>query len=324
MSRRLVLVLYAAAVLAPVARASFDLSLIPQVVTGRIQRHDPVTNVALGSFGAPNANNVTLDQANNRVFVSDPSSGFIRSYNYNTGDSMGVTFIGVNVAQFAYNASVNSLFYVTTSGTIGRYNFTTGANNTIAGVAGVSYRTLDTRDGIVSLAGVTSGNALHYTAINASTFAIQDQVGIGFLVSGTRLGKACLSTNGSGYQFGYTGVSSTGTLSVYFGGVTTSGFLTFATSTTLPNFNSTVVLPSIANAHDGYFAIGQDIASTTSLRVEGYTNNGVLLHQNVSAGYSFGAGNFGAANVVAPEPASMLALAGAVGLVLRRRRNSTR
>lgn len=318
---RFALVLGVLAVGATQAFASFDLSLVPQNSTGRVNRHDPINSVGLGSFSAPGATNVTLDQAGGRVFVSSPASPSLRSYNYSTGEFLVTHPMGLVPGQFSYNSAQNSIFMVSASGgLIQRVNLATGTVNNISGVGGVTWRSVMTAGNVATFMGTNGASQIVMQSFDAGTLMSNDFLNTSATaLPGTRIGKGHLTTRGTGLYFAFAFINSLSGTSFVSGGATDTGFVTSVSTLELAGFGNTVT-PSAMAGHNGFYFLGQDSASATTMRVNGYAFNRDLVSASTATGYTFADSNFGAANIVAPEPATMVALGAGVVALMRRRR----
>lgn len=300
--------------------ASFDLSLFPQASTGRIQRHDPTAGVGLGGFSAPGVNNLALDQTNRRVFASTATSSRLRSYDYNNGDFLGMLELGAIPSQFSYNSLTNSVFFVAPGGVARRVNASTGTIDNIPGlIAGITWRTMMSAGNAVILVGTNSGNMVITQSFNATTLAFTDSLATGAIaLPGTRMGKGVLVPTGSGFTFGFSFLNGSGAVQALYGPVASSGFINSISEVNLAGF-SNVILPSAMPAHNGLFFLGSDSTVTSTMRVNGYSITGDLVSQSTAAGFAFADSNFGAVNIVAPEPGTLLALGAGAFALLRRR-----
>lgn len=301
--------------------ASYDLSLIPQLSNHKINRFDPVTGVNLGSFNVANPENLTLDQSHSRVFVSHSASTRIRSYDYNLGNYLDTYELSALPIQSVYHAGSNSLFCVTTTGVVKRLNLTNGAITDITGIAGITYKTIALTGDVLIAAGTNSSNAINTLSLNATTLAMTDNFNIGVTVAASsRLGKSIIMNRGTFLNVVIPFVSSSGTVGAFFGSTSLTGFVNSGFTQLPTGFNSFTV-PSAMPGHNGYFLLGLDSASTTTMRVQGYSFAADMTSVATSTGYVFVDSNFGAVNIVAPEPASLLAL-GLGMLVLARRKSA--
>lgn len=320
MQARLLLSLVAVTLAVP-GFTSFDLALVPSA--GQVRRYDPDANINLGGFNVPNTNNVTLDQANNRLFVSDTAGNWIRAYNYNTGAALGAWNIGGQVAQMSYHAGTNSLFVATTAGSLARLAVSTGSTNSVALPVGLAARTVAVSATSVSVMGTTSSSGLSYAAFDPVSLSLNDSITIGVAaLPGAPIGKALLSpgvVNSLELRFVYRDPS--GSLGLYRANTALNGFLNTNPVPTLLSGFSTAVLPSITRGHNGYFIIGSDASLANTMRIEEYSSGGALLRQNLVSGYALSGSNFGADNVVAPEPGTMIALSAGLAALVRRRRS---
>lgn len=323
MRTRCLLVLALTSFALPVA-ASFDLMLIPS--GSQVRRYDPDTNVNLGGVNIPNTNYAVADQANNRVFVSDTATGSLRAYDYNTGAVAGVWGMNAVVQHMAYHAASNSMFYTTPSGSVARYRLSDGSTQFLALPASVSARSLTVFGDSVVAMGTNTSSVLTHMAWNASTLVMTDTYSYGttVLFPGSLMGKS-LVLAGSGpffdYRLAYRDAGGNMVLGRYQ--VAANGFLsTWFAPVSLPSY-SNAVAPSVVRGHNGYFLVGADVSAANTLRVEEFSNSGILLRQNVVSGYSLNGVNFGADNVVAPEPGTLAALALGGAALLRRKRKKS-
>jgi hypothetical protein len=306
--------------LAGSASASFDMLLVPQSGTDLVRRHDPISNLALGSFGAPNGTNLTLDQPNNRVFVNDSAAGFIKAYNYNTGANLGSFQSNELVEDLSYHAPSNSMFFVTDGGEARRLSLTTGLITDVVTSLPFFFRNVVVRDNIAVFSGHNASNKLSFYATNATNLGALHTVVTTTNVDPTRFGKGIMLPFNDGYLLNYVATTSGQTFirQTYVDTGAASGVSSFF----LSGFASGLVMPSLTYAHNnGYFVVGQDSLSATSLRMEGYSFQGALVHRRISTGFNFSATSFGVVNVVAPEPASWLAMGLGLMVLVRRRKS---
>ncbi|MBL8048488.1 MAG: hypothetical protein JNJ45_07390 [Chthonomonas sp.] len=101
---------------AALSSASFDLMLLGDNTTAgsqRVMRYDPVSRVALGSFGTGFLNadvtGIATDASTNRAFVLT-ANGRVTTFNYNTGDYMSTFTISTLYGNIAWDSTSGLLF----------------------------------------------------------------------------------------------------------------------------------------------------------------------------------------------------------------------
>ena len=96
------------------------------------------------------------------------------------------------------------------------------------------------------------------------------------------------------------------------------------TGFSLPGFASGTVMPTAVPAHGGFFLVGQSSTTATDTLVRKMDNatSFAAEYTNTISGTTFTVGAYQAANVVAPEPGSMIALGVGIAALLRKRRST--
>ncbi len=318
---------------AQIAMASFDLMLLPNFAN-KVQRYDPVNNVQLGNFVGGTSKSVltTIDQATNSAFVYDSNVSRIRKFNYNTGEQQDPLLSGVTALALDYHAGTNKVFIV---------------NPTQLGVWGQTSNSIfflpQVSTGVTWLTGIINGNV--YTGIgkNVSNQIVTESFNTTTLASlGTFASTQTVSnTSGMGKagrvrQVGsssdiitFTSISLAGTLQVnglVVNNITNLVTGTVAVRTTSNAFSISNVLPAVVVGHSSYFMVGQDPTTTTLTKINQYdqqfsvTLADGLMQSNSLAMGTFTPGAYQVANVVAPEPGTMIALGLGLAALAKKKR----
>lgn len=309
------------------ASASYDLMLLPGT-DGRIYRHDPVNNVTLGSYYGDSTRYTVAADTNGLSYLTAESGSGCFVHSYSTGESRGMMSTNTNTR--ALELIGGALFTVSTTH-IRKYDITTGAFLSLSSLA----------TGVDWLSGCSFGTTVHAIGMNTTTKALCVQsldITTGTLgtllttttiATGTQIGKAAAAQNTftSAQQMVFSYLSA-GTVSYGRMSLTATGQLSSSTVTTSPlaGYVTTNVMPAAVTAHGGWFFYGQDATTSTLSRIRRFN----LFNQSLAGeeytintpGGTFAPrpnNTFQIANIVAPEPSSLLAL-GLGGLVMRRRR----
>lgn len=292
------------------ASASFDLSLVTDSGTNSVHRIDPISNVYLGSFGGgilSNPRGVVVNQTTQRAYVLDGGSR-ISTWNYNTGAFISSFSSGVMGASFL---SMNS------DGTMN-----------IAG-AGTVRR--------VSQAGVTLANYVRNGTLDVqSGILLRD----GFFYMSTRMGSTPVLERFNYASGAYLGASNwladrmtpiadipgsiANTFNAYV--VTTTVFAELDLFNAGPNLIggvTTTLIDTSAGVAAGHgnmmFVLGRDKAVPTRGGIGRFDMN-TFTWGSTLAGTGQIVTPTGLANIVAPEPSSLLALAAGAWLLRRSRK----
>jgi len=302
---------------AQMSYASFDLMLLGDNTTAgsqRVQRYDPVNRINLGTFGQgyfdADIQDIAVDSASKRAYVID-NTGFVRYFNYNTGDYLGGFTTGTSLNTIAIDPNNGR---ITASRGFGG-NINPGrvydANGTFAFT--LSAGTFATSN-FVRRIGDTTYFSWGFSANpparrhNATTGALIDSVG--GPVSSVFIARSALMSQG-GRLLGLSTIS--GNLHLYSIGTNISGF-SGAIGLDKSFGASTNVNVDMVNGHNDliYMLNGSSvIAYDTAI-------NRTLGTQNLT--FASAANIRGMGIVLAPEPGTMAALG--LGLVaLLRRKN---
>lgn len=307
------------------ALASFDMMLLPNF-SNRVNRYDPVNGVSLGGFNASNGRQVTIDQEQNRAFVHDSATGRIRMYNYNTGESLGISGTIVGVKSMDYHAGTNRLFSLTSSGI---FYSTPGFNSSIAYIAlggGVTWDTSVIAGNVITVFGNSGTGNIVSESYNCATGAsVGTASTLGAILAATTIGKPAYfsSPNVTNGYFAFSFINSGGNMTLGRSTVNSVGAAGVISVSNLAGFSSALVMPSAVTGHSGFFLVGQSSTTATDTLIRKYDSIpqfGTEYSQTIS-GTSFSAGIYQVANVVAPEPGSMIALGLGLAALVRKRRN---
>lgn len=288
--------------------ASYELMMVFDRAAGKIRRFDPNTGLNLGSFGQglDGTNyNLLLDQSSGEVVVANNYGSYAQVYNYNTGSY-------VSDRNFFYGtsrASANSGFvatahsdpnYVITSTVGGAYQgfkFLSGASfSMMAATSNSRVYAVDSNAG--KLTYWTSASAVPTGNITIPSF------GNYFFVGAMALSSTRLAFSSS--------TASVSSPTLWFGDLDTNG---------VPTLRSFNLSSRYTIATQCVFGHNDDVYVATR-KADGL---GYVARYNYVTGAwrgEFAAGTSdiaGLAMVVAPEPTSMLALAGGLAWLMRRR-----
>ena len=310
-------------VLGGVAHASFDLMLLPDQATGRILRFDPINQVQLGSLNVHSASKAVAAKSGSRFAYSTNDQGGVK-FDYSTGERFNaVTFpdgaISLNHDGSRVYETIGSSFVYRYDANLGYLgNFTAGPIvNTMAvqqyGNARIIALGLNSSGDLVAanfdttsftqvgptIMLVAAANYLAGSNVNGMSFVN----GSGMLAyrasdASTRLLRVNLDAN--------MGASSTTTAPIVTG---------YATST---SSTATVVA-----GHTGFFVVGTNLSGTGTYISEYVNPNGGVSSVYTLNGVLMPTGRWRAANIVAPEPGTMIALSAGVLALLRRRKKTS-
>jgi hypothetical protein len=307
------------------AFASFDMMLMPSF-TNRINRYDPANGVSLGGFNANSARLITIDQAQGRAFVYDSANSRIRGYNYNSGESFGVSASISGVTSLDYHAGSNRVFALNSGGLFFATPGSGALNSFVTLGSGTTWQTTVVSGNVITAFGNSGTGNIVYESYNCTTGAsVGSGSTTGIVLASTAIGKPTFfaSPNAPNGFYAFTYVNLTGGVTVGRSSVNALGAAGLVTGFSLSGFASGTVMPSAVPAHGGFFLVGQSATTATDTLVRKMDNASTFTaeYTNTISGTTFTAGPYQAANVVAPEPGSMIALGLGVAALVRKRRN---
>lgn len=306
------------AVVSVQAMASFEMALVLDRGTKKVQRFDVSTGAYLGSFGSFSGSvaTISINQTKGEAMVWDPGAvpniGAIYIYDYNTGllkaAATGLN-PGADSAMFSPDGSRARMTFASTVYDLNPYAFTStfvkyspgGTVNRMALVNSTDvllYRSSTIIERWNDASATLQGTATALSAIgditNSSISSSYGSVGALALANG-------------GIQLMYSGISSCTLSNISTG--------TFSSAT------------GISGLHGGMFAVGKNLGGTPWMQVYAYGQASSAVNSRLIPLNGFSNANvtdpIDVATVVAPEPSSICAmLAGLAGIMTIRKRRS--
>lgn len=321
-------VLIALALVGVAGRAvgSYDLMLYPGE-DGRVHRYDPANRALLGSYDTGAVDYVGADRASGMSYTGTTSGSGLRAFNYSTG---ALTSVFGSVSQARSIEVSGGHAYVLSTTTLRRVNLTTGAASSYLTSPGVTWQSTSVLGEYVHLYGFNAARSVviqsfhmptaTFGAVQTTTLAID---------TGTNLGKAAAASNsGLDAHRAVLPVVAGGLLLLQNFDLQSSGAFAGATTFTfaLSGMTSGVMMPAALPAHTGWYVAGQDSTTASLTRITRYDLFTTPIFRSAHTistpgGTHVASGPFAPAILLAPEPASLGALAlGALTLMRRRRR----
>lgn len=305
-SRALVILLLLASL--SISQASFELLLVADGTSQCVRRFDGDTGIALGTFGAtdlisPRA--ITVNQSLGHAYVSDLSQNKIFTYDFHTGEYIR-EFSGLGAVYSLSMTSTGDLLMASDSGVAQRLNATTGAVLT-------TYALPSLATGSASIVQSSSGNIhiAHQGNDRVTTYSLT-----GTILGSSAIAPVTLSSVGSGALRNNIGMA-----------VDWNGRIIRYNATTNPTFLTSFELASAFNVPRGMafghgsrmYVVGSEVTTGNAIIRAMDADTGTIRGRIGSMPASSSA-YYSIATVVAPEPGSLCALAGFVGVMLSRRK----
>lgn len=294
------------------AHASFDLSLVTDAGTNSVHRIDPITNAYLGSFGGgflSSPRGIAINQSLQRAYVLDATSR-VSVWNYNTGEFVSSFNANVPGASFL-NANSDGSLNIAGSTFVRRFSVSgsTLATYTRSGAFNIQ-QGIRLQDGQFYLS-TRTGDSRAFERFNYTTGA--------FIGSSSWLADRVIPMSGS-----FDASPTANALTAYaFGGTV------FAELDSINNgpiggvFTSITLLDTVVGLAEGHggmsFVLGRDKNTPTRGGILRFDRNTLTVGPTL-AGTANIVNPTGLANVVAPEPGTMIAVGVGLAALARRRR----
>lgn len=306
------------------AQASYELALIYDSSSRSILRYDPIAGMSLGFFGRPyagifgNPHLLSLDPTRPGEVLTMDVTGTVRSINYSTGLMKGVwhaSTVGIFPSTFRAHSD-GTFLRGTINGDYGVYT----KDSTSPLVSLQTYAGFTTVDAVrmedgsfVSLERWNNGSGWSYDLFRRSSDGVFTEQRIEIMSTTAHSRASLLVQQGKLYA-----------VTQNIGSISTAGFMVDPSDGSLGSqftlgfglIPDTTGITNLASGHDGSAYFVQTGTGGTRLM------NGTVDQNYFSPTYTLPSGVIANSMVVvtAPEPASMLALAGGLAVILRRRR----
>lgn len=316
---------------AAAARASFDMMIIPDASGTRYTRFDPINRVALGDISIGGAAKVTAIVSNTNGIYQ--FAGGHMSVNNSTGEVNGFPSFAPN-SVFTYSPFSGLLAQTDPSS----FNFTFGSLNangiytsnvlTIlpSGFSAKGIIPISATNWVVYGTNATGLQLLRYSSSGTLTDSVTNAVASSALLGGTgAIGQGAYVARGSNNYLVIPYRDQTGAHRLLNVTVQSSTMTVF-NQQVISNYasvNSSTTLSAVAG-HSGFFVVGADQATPTLTRITAFDNAPPFSIWNSYTTNAVSAPNSNTnwrmANVVAPEPGTMTALALGLAAITRLRR----
>jgi hypothetical protein len=294
------------------AHASFDLSLVTDAGTNSVHRIDPISNMYLGSFGGgilSNPRGIAINQSLQRAYVLDATSR-VSVWNYNTGEFVSSFNASLSGASFL---TANSDGTLNVAGTLSvrRYSVSGSTLATYTRVGGFTIQQgIRLQDGQFYMSTRTGDNR----ALERFNYTTGAFIGTSVWVS-DRMIPMSGSFDGSPSANVLNAIAASGTVVLELDIINNGPSGAISATTSLID-----TVTGIAEGHGSMsFAVGRDKTTPTRGGIVRFDRN-TLTFGPTLAGTANIVNPTGLANVVAPEPGTMIAVGVGLAALARRRR----
>ena len=294
------------------AFASFELALITDNTTKTIHRYDVDAGVYLGSFGANRLSgtvgSICVDKANNWAYVVDGVS--IKKFNYNTGEYIGGFTPGGGPIRQINLANDGRLIVANAGVGAGPNLYTFGSSSATTSVGFNSSTT--------TISAVQNASGAYGEIVNDTTFfRYVSRANFGATPLNSILGGTAtavdIATRGNTIALAYG--SAWGSMAR--APINSTGEATTIIPLTAPTITAGYSVTGISFGHVDAIALATNLTASQLGFVDSVNN--IVTVRNLPSQIQNARD---IAVVVAPEPATMLALAGGIAAMLRRRKRT--
>ncbi len=302
------------------SHGSYELFLIPSA-DGRVSRIDPVSRVGLGSFGPSTPAQVTSSSSG--IWVLNSTGRYAR-YNFSTGAILNQSSV---IPAFTSNAIAgsdsNSLTGIV-GNTIRDFNLLTGTTKSLA-TLNLSYTYAQIErlpNGIFVVMAKNNANIKFVCETYAPGGTLIDSVQLAQNVFDS-IGQMAITGSGTTYRahafYGTGGGNPTPWLSSIT--ITSAGLISGSTGVSIPGTTWTAgAEPATVASHDGLWVVGLNSASNIQVSQLSLSPS-VAVVDSYTFPHKLPSSRWTMVNVLAPEPAGLLALTVPfVGLLARKKK----
>lgn len=314
-------VLAVAAALATTSHASYELVMVADTGTNSVHRFDGTTGAYFGEFAKGFVSTISsfnIDASTGLAYLSDSDLGMTRVFNYSTGTHLADLSFGNNGAFGALSRRANGHFVD------GFYNGASGVYDASGGLVHFLY-TLPI-GGSNSIGGASAPHASGRHLTVAVSFGLsQVQIYDADVPWSTAIaGSATVSDMGG--ETSVSQISVSGDRAAWIGNNNRVRYMSIGAGASSVTLGATGTISTFSSGTTS--GIGWGHGNTVYIGGRNAGNTAGLLMRTVY-GSTAALGTFGSnvlqqprfiQTVVAPEPASLLALAGGLALLMRRKR----
>ena len=304
------------------AQASFDMMLLPISGDSRVARFDPVNRIFLGTVGTEGGQAIRTANLGPNGTVNLTGGGGTNQFNHSSGE-----FVLQNGAFNASGAAhlggtrifeaFNTLIYAYNSTTL---DLTVGA---VSSGLDVLASIIPLSDNLVIAYGTNLAGNFVSRRVNMSSGTSSNETLLA--LSANFGGVASIGTgfsrqSGGGFRTYITSRTTTSDIVQEFG-FDSAGTYILLNTMSLNGFSATAP-KSVMPGHNGYWIVGDDSALASSTRITQFGNQNVQVGSYTTSLVNVPSTRFKGANIVAPEPGSMIAIAVGLAAMLKRRRKA--